>query len=82
MNSPAGYSTECIVLYNKPLLRGRTVLSLLHQVQGRKERGRRRVCVCGTRERSDDGGINVEAMMSSLLEPDGSKRESFNLESL
>ena len=40
------------------------------------------MCVHGTWERSDDGRIDVEAMMSSLLEPDGSKRESFNLESL
>jgi hypothetical protein len=45
-------------------------------------KGRRRVCVHGTWERSDDGRIDVEAMMSSLLEPDGSKRESFNSESL
>ena len=45
-------------------------------------KGRRRVCAHGTRERSDDGRINVEAMMSSLLEPDSGERESFNSESL
>jgi hypothetical protein len=40
------------------------------------------VCVHGTQERGDNGGIDVEARMSSLLEPDGGKRESFNSESL
>ena len=40
------------------------------------------MCACSTLERGDNGGINVEARMSSLLEPDGSKRESFISESL
>jgi hypothetical protein len=40
------------------------------------------VCVCGTWERGDDGGIDVEARMSSLLEPDSGERESFDSESL
>jgi hypothetical protein len=43
---------------------------------------RGRGCACGTWERSDNGEIDVAARMSSLLEPDGGERESFNSESL
>jgi hypothetical protein len=39
------------------------------------------VCAHGTWERGNNGRIDVEARMS-LLEPDSSERESFNLESL
>ena len=45
-------------------------------------KGRRRVCAHGTQERGNNSRINVEARMSSLLEPDGGERESFNSESL
>ena len=40
------------------------------------------MCVHGTWERGSNSGIDVEAKMSSLLEPNSSEREIFDSESL
>ena len=58
---------------------------MLHRVRCTRSKGKgegeegggkgRRVCACSTQERGNDGGIDVEARMSSLLEPDNSERK-------